>query len=55
MVAAALRDGAAQPPVDDVTYRVDVPGGTLWITWTADNRTLLRGPAVLFAEGLTEL
>lgn len=55
MVAAALRDGATQPPGEDVTYRVDVPGGTLWITWTSDNRALLRGPAVMVAEGLTDL
>lgn len=55
MVAAALRDGASQPPGEDVTYRVDVPGGTLWITWTSDNRALLRGPAVMVAEGLTDL
>lgn len=55
MVAAALRDGASQPPGEDVTYQVDVPGGTLWITWTSDNRALLRGPAVMVAEGLTDL
>lgn len=55
MVAAALRDGVVDPPAADVTYRVDVPGGTLWVTWTADDRTLLRGPAVLVAEGTTDL
>ncbi|WP_110206627.1 diaminopimelate epimerase [Nocardioides daejeonensis] len=55
MVAAALRDGAARPPGSDLTYRVDVPGGTLWVTWTAADRSLLRGPAVLVAEGVTDL
>ena len=40
MVAAALADGAAR----DTTYRVDVPGGTLQVTWTADDRVLLTGP-----------
>ena len=33
------------------TYTVDVPGGTLEVTWTADDRVLLTGPAVLVAEG----
>lgn len=55
MVAAALRDGVAQPPSDELTYRVDVPGGSLWITWTPEDRTLLRGPAVLVADGVTAL
>ena len=31
--------------------RVDVPGGILQLTWTADDRLLLTGPAVLVAEG----
>ena len=39
----------------DVTYRVDVPGGTLHVTWTTDDRVLLTGPAVLIAEGTTAL
>ncbi len=33
------------------TYRVDVPGGTLDIAWTEDDRVLMTGPAVLVAEG----
>jgi diaminopimelate epimerase len=33
------------------TYVVDVPGGTLRITWTDDDRIEMTGPAVLVAEG----
>jgi diaminopimelate epimerase len=54
MVAAALADGA-RPAGDDVTYRVDVPGGTLAVTWTADDRVLLTGPALVVASGQTDL
>jgi diaminopimelate epimerase len=54
MVAAALADDA-RPEGADVAYRVDVPGGTLTVTWTADDRVLLTGPAVIVAEGTTEL
>jgi len=52
MVAAALADGA-RPTTDDVTYRVDVPGGGLAVTWTTDDRVLLTGPAVIVAQGTT--
>lgn len=57
MVAAALADGAAGDgvPAEDLAYAVDVPGGTLTITWTADDRVLLAGPAVIVAEGSTDL
>ena len=55
MVAAADADGVSAPPADDVTYRVDVPGGTLHVTWTADDRVLLAGPAVVVARGTTDL
>ncbi|MCW2791526.1 MAG: diaminopimelate epimerase [Nocardioides sp.] len=55
MVAAALADGLGDPPVEDVAYRVDVPGGALRVTWTADDRVLLTGPAVLVARGTTDL
>jgi diaminopimelate epimerase len=54
MVAAALADGA-RPTSDDVTYRVDVPGGELAVTWTTDDRVLLTGPAVIVAQGTTDL
>jgi diaminopimelate epimerase len=47
MVATALADGAGR----GATYRVDVPGGTLEVAWTEDDRVLLTGPAVLVAEG----
>jgi diaminopimelate epimerase len=51
MVAAALADDAPR----DTAYRVDLPGGTLRITWTADDRILMTGPAVVVAEGRTRL
>ena len=47
MVASALADAAGR----GTTYTVDVPGGTLEVTWTEDDRVLLTGPAVLVAEG----
>ena len=47
MVAGALADGAGR----GTTYRVDVPGGELDVTWTGDDRVLLTGPAVLVASG----
>jgi diaminopimelate epimerase len=53
MVAAADADGATREA--DVTYRVDVPGGTLSVTWTVDDRVLLTGPAVIVAWGETDL
>jgi diaminopimelate epimerase len=55
MVAAALADGATGPGELDLAYRVDVPGGTLTVTWTTDDRVLLTGPAVLVATGTTDL
>ena len=47
MVASALADGVGR----GTTYTVDVPGGTLEVAWTDDDRVLLTGPAVLVAEG----
>lgn len=57
MVAAAVRDGVAVggPPARDTSYTVDVPGGTLTVTWTAANRVLLTGPGVIVARGTTSL
>ena len=51
MVAAALSDGAER----GTSYQVDVPGGSLDIVWTEDDRILMTGPAVLVAEGVTDL
>jgi diaminopimelate epimerase len=51
MVAAALADNAER----GTAYTVDVPGGTLEIVWTDDDRVLLSGPAVLVAEGITDM
>lgn len=49
MVASALADGVDRG--EAATYRVDVPGGRLHVTWTADDHVLLTGPAVLVATG----
>ena len=51
LVATATADAAPRP----ATYRVDVPGGTLTLTWTADDHVLLTGPAVIVARGTTSL
>ncbi len=51
MVAAAAADDAER----GTSYTVDLPGGTLEIVWTEDDRVLMTGPAVLTAEGLTGL
>ena len=53
LVATARADG--YPGGRDTTYRVDVPGGRLELTWTADDRVLLAGPAVIVARGTTSL
>ncbi len=50
-ITAALADDAERGE----RYQVDVPGGTLHVTWTADDRVLLTGPAVLVAEGLLDI
>jgi diaminopimelate epimerase len=54
MVAAALGDQPAGG-VRDRDYRVDLPGGTLHITWTSDDRIEMTGPAVIVAEGTADL
>lgn len=46
-VAAARRAGDAS----GLPWRVDLPGGTLEVGWTADGEVTLAGPAVLVAEG----
>ena len=51
LVATATADGAPRP----ASYRVDVPGGTLTLTWTSDDHVLLTGPAVIVARGTTSL
>ncbi len=51
MVAAAVADQAER----GTSYAVDLPGGTLTIVWTDDDRILMTGPAVLTAEGVTNL
>lgn len=51
MVASAIADGAER----GAPYVVDLPGGSLTITWTEDDRILMTGPAVLVAEGITSL
>lgn len=49
-VASALADQAATP----TTYRVDVPGGTVHVTWREDQRMVLTGPAQIVAAGTME-
>ncbi|MDQ6641338.1 MAG: diaminopimelate epimerase [Actinomycetota bacterium] len=51
MVAAATQDDAER----GTSYTVDVPGGTLQVAWTQDDRVLMTGPAVLVAEGIADL
>ncbi len=51
MVAVAAADEAGR----GTPYTVDLPGGTLEIVWTEDDRILMTGPAVLTAEGVTNL
>jgi diaminopimelate epimerase len=46
-VATAVADGAARP----VTYRVDVPGGTVHVSWDTDDHITLTGPAEIVARG----
>ena len=51
-VAAAVRDGVApEHSGEPVTYRVDLPGGALRITWRPDGRILMTGPAEIVADG----
>ena len=50
-VTTALADEAPLP----ASYVVDVPGGTLEVTWTEQGRVLLTGPAVLVADGRVDL
>ena len=50
-VAAASADGAER----GTPYRVDLPGGTLTITWLEDGRVLMAGPALVVARGTTSL
>lgn len=40
-------DGAERP----ATYRVDLPGGTLHVTWDVDGELTLTGPAEIVASG----
>ncbi len=51
MVATAVADDAAR----DTSYRIDLPGGTLDISWSAADRVLMTGPAVVVARGTTSL
>ncbi|MFD7921492.1 diaminopimelate epimerase [Streptomyces sp. NPDC059740] len=50
-VATARRDGLDPATDGPVTYRVDVPGGSLVITELPDGTVEMSGPAVLVAEG----
>ncbi|GAA2130138.1 diaminopimelate epimerase [Nocardioides bigeumensis] len=52
-VATAVADGRSAG--QEATYAVDVPGGRLTLTWTADDHVLLAGPAEIVARGTTHL
>lgn len=54
-VATARRDGADPAATGlPVTYRVDLPGGTLVITEYPDGAIDMTGPAVIVAEGVID-
>jgi diaminopimelate epimerase len=46
--ATAARDSVAAP----TTYRIDVPGGVVSVTYDAAGQLHLKGPAVLVADGV---
>ncbi|MGJ9414118.1 diaminopimelate epimerase [Aeromicrobium sp. CF4.19] len=49
-LTAARFDGVDRP----ATYRVDVPGGILHVTWRPDDHLILSGPAQIVARGEME-
>ncbi len=49
--AAAVATSVADGATPGSSYRVDVPGGSVRVTWTREGTVLLTGPAVLVAEG----
>ena len=53
--AVAVAAAAADEAERGTPYTVDLPGGTLTVVWTEDDRMLMTGPAVLVAEGVTNL
>ena len=53
--AVAVAAAAADQAERGTPYTVDLPGGTLTVVWTEDDRMLMTGPAVLVAEGVTNL
>jgi len=48
VVATAVRDGLG--PVDNLRWRVNVPGGECLVAWRPDGSLQLCGPAVLIGE-----
>jgi diaminopimelate epimerase len=48
VTVAAARQARQERPV---TYRVGVPGGSVTVTWRADNHLEMTGPAVVHARG----
>ena len=49
--AAVVADSLAGGAPRGTPVRLDVPGGTLTVTWRQDGHVLLQGPAVVVAEG----
>lgn len=52
--ACAAAVAAARKKLTGRQVKVALPGGVLFIDWTADNRILMRGPAELEFEGALE-
>jgi len=51
---AAAWVAATMAPATGDTYRVDVPGGTVFVDFESDGRLNLRGPAELVARGTVQ-
>jgi len=49
--AVAVASARAARQSTPVTYRVEVPGGVVTVTWREDNHLELTGPAVVHARG----
>ncbi len=53
--AVAVATATADDAERGTPYRVDLPGGTLTITWLEDGHVLMAGPALIVARGTTDL
>ena len=55
MVAAAVADGVAGPPAEDLAYRVDVPGGTSRSPGRPPTGSCSAARPCIVARGTTDL